>query len=63
VSPLEIVVSPLEIVVSKVRSGVRSPCLLAGLSHDDDGRRMTSRHAVRSGKRYHHYISATSSQP
>src|ERR1700732_1877540 len=36
-----------------------APSLLAGLIVDADGNRMTSTHAVKRGKRYRYYVSAS----
>lgn len=39
--------------------GAEEPSLLSGLIFDRDGKRMTPTHAVKKGKRYRYYVSAT----
>jgi site-specific DNA recombinase len=39
--------------------GAEAPSLLAGLVFDSDGNRMTPTHAVKKGKRYRYYVSAS----
>jgi len=40
-------------------AGANSPSLLTGLLFDQNGRRLTPSHAVKSGRRYRYYVTAT----
>lgn len=43
----------------KSARNIKSPSLLAGRLRDGEGRRMSPSHAVKSGRRYHYYVTPT----